>query len=209
MKHPRPCRLLLRRHARCCSDYQGDLYDSTSTGAWNTAQGGCPSATHSVWGLFVDAAPRSVSGIALPDEFVSASRALVVLSTDKGISRSAKRAFAFSDEDEQFFFSDKTFAPDTLAFATSLRDPSSPCPLKSKDFASADRALASVADASTLAARCSAFATALTDRLVQADALEVVEDDRRTFRDLLVRINARAVSEALRARSFGPLISVA
>ena len=140
--------------------YQGDLYDNAPTGASDTAQGGRPSATHSAWGLFVDAAPRSVSGIALPDEFVSAFRALEVPSIDKGISRSAKRAFAFSDEDEQFFFSDKTFAPDTLAFATSLRDPSSPCPLKSKDFASADRALASVAEASTLAARCSAFATA-------------------------------------------------
>ena len=55
----------------------------------------------------MDAAPRSVSGIALPDEFVSASRALVVLSIDIGISRSAKRAFAFSDEDEQFSFPTK------------------------------------------------------------------------------------------------------
>ena len=90
-----------------------------------------------------------------------------------------------------------------------MRDPSSPCPLYSKDFASADRALASVAVASTLAARCSAYLTAIADRLVQADALEVVEDDRRTFRVLLARINARAVSEALRARSFGPLSSVA
>ena len=60
--------------------------------------------------------------------------------------------------------------------------------------------MASVAEASTLAARCSAYSTALADLLVQADALEVVEDDRRTIRDLLVLINARAFSEALRAQ---------
>ena len=178
--------------------YQGDLYYS-NTGAVDTVQGGRPSATHD-WGLFVDAAPRTVTGIALPEEFVSAFRALDVPNVDKGISRSSKRAFAFTDEDEQLFFSDKTYAPDTFALATSLRDPSSPCPLKSRDFASADRALASVAEASTLAARCSAYSTALADLLVQADALEVVEDDRRTIRELLVRINARAFSESLRSQ---------
>ena len=180
--------------------YQGDLYESTQTGALDPEQGGRPSASFSDWGLFVDAAPRSVSGIALPEEFVSAFRALDVPNIDKGISRSVKRAFAFSDEDEQLFFSDKSFAPDTIAFATSLRDPSASCPLRSKDFASADRALASVAEASTLAARCAAYSTALADLLVQADVLEVVEDDRRTIRDLLVRINARTFSESLRAQ---------
>ena len=68
--------------------YQGDLFDSTHTGASETAQGGRPSATHADWGLFVDAAPRSDSGIALPVEFVSAFRALVVPYFDLGISRS-------------------------------------------------------------------------------------------------------------------------
>ena len=180
--------------------YQGDLYGNTHTGASELAQGGRPSASYADWGLFVDAAPRSVPGIALPDEFVSAFRSLDSPNIDKGISRAFKRGFAFTDEDELQFFSDKVLSPDTLAFAASLRDPSSPNPLKSKDYAHTDRAWASVAEASTVAARCAAYSTALADLLVQADALEVGEDDRRTIRELLVRINARTFSESLRAQ---------
>ena len=72
----------------------------------------------------MDAGPRSVSGIALPEEFVSALRSCDTENVNRAIPRTLKRAFAFTDEDELQFFSEKNFSPDTLAFASSLRDPS-------------------------------------------------------------------------------------
>ena len=101
--------------------YQGDLYvDNTLTGA-SDRQGGRASACR---GFFMDADPRSVSGIALPKEFVSALRSCDTENVNRAIPRSLKRAFAFTDQDELQFFSEKNFSPDTLAFASSLRDPS-------------------------------------------------------------------------------------
>ena len=72
--------------------------------------------------------------------------------------------------------------PDTLAFASSLRDPSqrNTNPLYSRDFSQQDRSFASIAEASIVAARCAAYSTALADTLAQADRLEVEEDYRRT-----------------------------
>ena len=180
--------------------YQGDLFGTSSAGASVFAQGGRPSAHRDDRGLFMDARPRSVPGIALPEEFVSAIQSLDVENIDKAIPRSVKRAFAFTDEDDIQFFSEKVLSPDTLAFATSLRDPSLSSPLKSRDYVQADRAWASVAEASSVGARCAAYATALADLLVQADELEVEEDDRRTIGELLVHISARTFSEAMRTQ---------
>lgn len=179
--------------------YQGDLYHNgnVSTGA-SDLQGG-RSACYDR-GLFMDANPRSVSGIALPEEFVSAIRACDIDNVNKAIPRSVKTAFAFSDEDELQFFSEKTIAPDTLAFAQSLRDPSSVSPLHSRDFVQLDKAWASVSEASLVAARCAAYATALSDLLAQADILEVEEEDRRAIAELLVHISARSFSEAMRVQ---------
>ena len=181
--------------------YQGDLYFSDpSTGAPVFGQGGRQSACS---GLFMDATPSSVPGIALPQEFISALRSLDVENVCKALPRGIKRAFAFTDEDEAQFFTDKTFSPDTLAFASSLRDPSAsskPSPLAAREFTQRDRSLSSVAEASSVAARCAAYATALADILSQADQLEVEEDDRSTIANLLVLISARSFSEAMRTQ---------
>ena len=116
-------------------------------------------------GLFVDAISPPRSGIALPEEFVSAFRDLDIEYVEKSIPRSIKRAFAFLEEDEFAFFTDKTLSPDTVAFADSLRDPSRSSPLISREYVQADQAWASVAEAFTVVARCAAHATALTDIL--------------------------------------------
>ena len=179
--------------------YQGDLYADDSSGAPVFAQGGRPSAFHDSWGLFLDEKSPS-SGIALPDEFVASFRALDNEHVERAIPRGVKRAFAFTDQDELAFFSEKVLSPDTVAFANSLKDPSVASPLKSREYAQADRAWAIVAEASIVAARCAAYATALADLLAQADTLEVEEDDRRAIRDLLVRISARSFSESLRTQ---------
>ena len=70
--------------------YQGDLYVDSSTGA-SVGQGGRSSACR---GLFMDAGPQSVLGIALPDEFVSALRLCDTENMNRAIPRSLKRAFA-------------------------------------------------------------------------------------------------------------------
>ena len=180
--------------------YQGDLYGSDFTGASVEPGGRYSSATSDCGGLFVDVRPRSVPGISLPEEFVSAFRCLDNEKIDKAIPRSVKRAFAFSDQDELDFFSEKVFAPDTFAFSESLRDPGRPCPLKSRDFTQADRAWASVAESSTVAARCAAYSTALADMLVRADEMGVVEEDRVAVQELLLNISSRSFSEALRTQ---------
>ena len=182
--------------------YQGDLYGTDSfTGASVSEPGGrYSSADSACGGLFVDARPRSAPGITLPEEFVSAFRCLDNDKLDKAIPRTVKRAFAFSEQDELDFFSEKVFAPDTYAFSESLRDPGRPCPLKSRDFAQVDRTWASVAESSTVAARCAAYSTALADLLVRADEMGVVEDDRVVIRELLLNISSRAFSEALRTQ---------
>ena len=81
-------------------NYQGDLYVHYTTGA-SVRQGGHSSACQ---GLFMDAGPHSVSGIALPDEFVSALCSCDTENVYRTIPRSLKRAFAFTDEDELQFF---------------------------------------------------------------------------------------------------------
>ena len=181
--------------------YQGDLFGSESAGA-SEVQGGRYSAFDPIdnRGLFMDASPRTVQGIALPNEFVSAIRACDVENVNKAIPRSVKRAFAFTDEDELQFFADKVVSPDTFAFAQSLRVPGSSSPLTSKDYVLADRAWASTAEASLVAARCAAYATALSHLLAQADELEVEEGDRRSIAELLVLISARSFTEAMRVQ---------
>ena len=57
-----------------------------------------------------------------------------------------------------------------------------------------------MAEASTVAARCAAYATALTDLLVHADELGVTEDDRCAIRKILLLITSHSYSEALRAQ---------
>ena len=57
-----------------------------------------------------------------------------------------------------------------------------------------------MAEASTVAARCAAFATAVTDLLVRADELGVVEEDRVAIREILLLISSRTYSEALRTQ---------
>ena len=129
----------------------------------------------------MDAVPQSVSGIALPDEFVSALHSCHNENVNKALPCSIKRLFAFTDEDQLQFFSEKCFSLDTLMFATSLRDPSHKLsPLVSRNFTQQDRTYASIAEASIVAARCAAYSTALADLLAQADRLEVEEDDRLT-----------------------------
>ena len=180
--------------------YQGDLFGNPSTGAFGV-QGGQASACG---GLFMDVTPSSDSGIALPQEFVSAIRSCDTPDVNRALPRSVKRAFAFSEEDDLQFFSEKVLSPDTVAFASSLRDPSinpsTTSPLHSRDFTQRDKALGSIAEASIVAARCAAYSTALADLLAQADLLEVEEDDRRTIADLLVLISARSFTEAMRTQ---------
>ena len=179
--------------------YQGDLYGPASDAGAPDLQGGRSSACFDR-GLFLDAASRS-EGIALPEQFVSAVRLCDTDNLSRALPRSVKRAFAFSDDDEALFFADKTFSPDTVAFAQSLRAPGfNSSPLSSRDFVQADRAWASVSEASTVAARLAAYATALASVLSQAEYLEVEEGDRRAIAELLVLISARTFTETMRSQ---------
>ena len=105
----------------------------------------------------------------------------------------------FAEEDQTLYFSTKVLSPETLAFAKSLRDPS-PSPLISRDYSDNDKPWSLVSKASSVAAALAVYSTALTDLLIRADELEVTEEDRATFRELLLFISSRSFTTALRTQ---------
>ena len=105
----------------------------------------------------------------------------------------------FAEEDQTLYFSTKVLSPETLAFAKSLRDPS-PSPLISRDYSDNDKPWSLVSKASSVAAALAVYSTALTDLLIRADELEVTEEDRATFRELLLFISSRSYTTALRTQ---------
>ena len=182
--------------------YMGDLYRNTNNeqlpGADSTP-GGRTSAKRDCRGLFVDSIPQSDPGISLPEEFVSVFRKLDESNIEKAIPRSQKRAFVFAHEDQCQFFSEKTLAPDVLAFGHSLRTPA-PNPLLSREYRLQDRPWASVSESTTMVACLAAYATALADLLVRAEVLGVTDEDCATVRELLLNISSRTYAEALRTQ---------
>ena len=131
--------LLIGRLALFLYRYMGDLYrDASDTigepshgagselGGWHTA----PNT-----GLFSDA-PRRRSGINLPSEFGTEFSRLDTANDLKAFPRGSDSTFLFNEPGHSKFFGPKRLAPDTVAFANSLRDPVSAnkSPLESKEF---------------------------------------------------------------------------
>ena len=110
--------------------YMGDLYcDASDTigapshGAGSELGGG-GGGWHSApnTGLFSDA-PRRRPGINLPSEFGSEFSRLDKTNDLKSVPRGSDSTFLFNEPGHSQFFGPKRLAPDTVAFANSLRDP--------------------------------------------------------------------------------------
>ena len=183
----------------------GDLYTDAKTvgepsGAgselseWDSAQG---------YGLFIDAS-RPKPGIKLPSEFATEFQRLDRVNVFKAVPRGTDNAFLFTEPDQSRFFGPKKLAPDTIAFADSLRDPASTnkSPLKSKEYKRESSLWAFISHASSLAGRLAIYSAALSDILVRAEELEVSKEDAVTVRALLLELSAMQFSQAARMRLF-------
>ena len=187
--------------------YMGDLYrDASDTigepshGA-GSELGGCPTAPNS--GLFSDA-PRRRSGINLPSEFGSEFSRLDSANDFKAVPRGSDSTFLFNEPGQSKFFGPKRLAPETVAFANSLRDPVSAnkSPVDSKEFKRDFSHWSFVDRASSLAGRLAIYSAALADILCRAVELEVTEEDLVTVRALILEISAMQFSQAARLRLF-------
>ena len=113
--------------------------------------------------------------------------------------RGADSSFCFGVEDHSRFFSPKSLAADTEAFARSLKAPESN-PLVSKAYRLQEKGWRFVSEASAYAAQLAAFSTALIDLLIRADELEVSEEDKASVHALLLDLSALNFSQAARMK---------
>ena len=121
----------------------------------------------------------------------------------KAVLRGTDNAFLFAEPDQSLFFGPKQLAPDTIAFADSLRDPATTkSPLESKEYKRESSVWAFISRASSLAGRLAIYSAALTDILVRAEELEVSEEDAVTVRALLLELSAMQFSQAARMLLF-------
>ena len=116
--------------------YMGDLYRDANTvgepseagselSEWDSAHG---------YGLFADAS-HPKPGIKLPSEFATEFQRLDRVNAFKAVPHGTDNAFLFAEPDQSRFFGPKKLAPDTIAFADSLRDPATTkSPLESKEY---------------------------------------------------------------------------
>ena len=185
----------------------GDLYrDASDTigepshGA-GSELGGWHSAPNT--GVFSDA-PRRRPGINLPSEFGSEFSRLDRTNDLKSVPRGSDSTFLFNEPGHSQFFGPKRLAPDTVAFANSLRDPGSASrsPLDSREFKRVFSQWSFVDRASSLAGRLAIYSAALADILCRAVELEVTEEDLVTVRALILEISAMQFSQAARLRHF-------
>ena len=122
----------------------------------------------------------------------------------KAVPRGSDSTFLFNEPGHSKFFGPKRLAPDTVAFANSLRDPVSAnkSPLESKEFKRDFSHWSFVDRASSLAGRLAIYSAALADVLCRAVELEVTEEDLVTVRALILEISAMQFSQAARLRLF-------
>ena len=187
--------------------YMGDLYRDASDTVGEPSHGagselgGCHTAPNI--GLFSDA-PRRRSGINLPSEFGTEFSRLDSTNDFKAVPRGSDSTFLINDPGHSKFFGPKRFAPETVAFANSLRDPVSAnkSPLDSKEFKRDYSHWSFVHGASSLAGRLAIYSAALADILCRAVDLEVSEEDVVTVRALLLEISAMQFSQAARLSLF-------
>ena len=172
----------------------GDLYrDASDTigepshGA-GSELGGWHSAPNT--GLFSDA-PRRRPGINLPSKFGSEFSRLDKRNDLKSVPRGSDSTFLFNEPGHSQFFGPKRLAPDTVAFANSLRDPvsASRSPLDSREYKLDFSHWSFVDRASSLAGRLAIYSAALADILCRAVELEVTEEDLVTVRALILEIS--------------------
>lgn len=118
--------------------YMGDLYRDTQVDVGECSGAGSEQgewlSAHSR-GLFD--IPRPASGFNLPSEFENDYKRLGSMNVAKKIPRGTVSSFLFQEPEQSNLFGPKQIAPDTVAFAGSLRDPavSAPkSPFVSKEF---------------------------------------------------------------------------
>ena len=185
--------------------YMGDLYrDAPSVGEpsgagselseWQTAQR---------LGLFADAS-RPKPGINLPSEFSNKFQRLDKMNDLRAVPRGADSTFLFNEPAQSHFFGPKQLAPDTIAFADSLRDPASASksPFDSKEYKRDSAPWLFISNASSLAGRLAIYSAALADILIRAVVLEVSEEDLVTFPALILELSAMQFSQAACLRLF-------
>ena len=129
---------LIRRPALSCTDTWGTFTAMRLILSGSRRTGQAPSwGWHSApnTGLFSDA-PRRRPGINLPSEFVSEFSRLDKTNDLKSVPRGSDSTFLFNEPGHSQFFGPKRLAPDTVAFANSLRDPvsASRSPLDSREY---------------------------------------------------------------------------
>ena len=183
--------------------YMGDLYRDALTVGEPSGAGSELSEWESVhgFGLFADAS-RPNPGIKLPSEFATEFQRLDKVDALKPVPRGSECPFLLTEPEQSRFFGPKTLAPDTIAFADSLRDPASATksPLESKEYKRETAPWAFISRASSLAGRLAIYSAALADILVRADELEVSEEDRVMVRALILELSAMQFSQFARMR---------
>ena len=185
--------------------YMGDLYrDAISVGEPSGARSEL-SEWESVhgFGLFADAS-RPKPGIKLPSEFSNEFQRLDKTNALKAVPHGTDSAFLFNELEQSRFFGPKRLAPDTIAFADSVRDPASAnkSPLESKEYKRDSLPWAFISHASLLAGCLAIYSTALAVILIRAVELEVSEEDIVTVRALILELSAMQFSQATRMRLY-------
>ena len=102
-------------------------------------------------------------------------------------------------------FGPKRLAPDTIAFAGSLRDPAlsaSKSPFETREYKKGAFPWAFMSSTSSLNCRLAIYSAALADLLIRADELEVSEEDAVTIRALILEVAAMQFAGAARMRVF-------
>ena len=162
--------------------YQGDLYRVNRESSGADSQSGGRSSARSDFLLTLASFPPVFGSEFLHLDFMPVLYA---------VPRGAGSSFYFDEEDQLRFFSPQLLAPDTEAFGRSLKAPFSN-PLQSKEYRSEDKGWRFVAEA--------AFSTALLDRLIRANELEVSEEDKVSIRATLMELSVLNFSQAARIK---------
>ena len=197
--------LALDREARSLLlRYMGDLYRDTDSGEPTDGAGSGVAEWRSAYGFGLPTdASRPNPGIALPPEFAMNYRHLDELSSLNPTPARTGRAFLFSGEDQQRFFEVPQIAPETRAYAESLRVPASTAkrsPLESRDYRKDITPWLFILKASSLAERLAIYSAALADLLLRADELEVVEEDRVAIQNVILSLSTMQFAQAARMR---------
>ena len=186
--------------------YMGDLYRDAPEDIGESSGAGSEqgewSAAHST-GLFN--VPRPASGINLPSEFANEFKRLESLNAPVNIPRGTESTFLVQEPEQSLMFGPKRLAPDTIAFAGSLRDPAlsaSKSPFESKEYRRGAFPWAFMSSTSSLNCRLAIYSAALADLLIRAGELEVTEEDAVTIRALILEVAAMQFAGAARMRLF-------